>query len=84
VSQCVIVLKDTSLGYIIIYGELVRHGRLVAINVPDGNIVTLLSVATVFIVINYSLSRLAQYLERRLARRPRAAGTSKTRVLSQP
>lgn len=74
ISQCVIVLKDTSLGYIIVYGELVRHARLVAQNVPSGTIVTLLTVAAVYISINYSLSKLAQYLERRLARRPRAAG----------
>lgn len=82
VSQCVIVLKDTSLGYVIIYGELVRHGRQVALNVPDGSIVTLLTVAAVFIAINYSLSRLAQYLERRLARRPRAARPTRSRALS--
>ena len=69
VSQCVIVLKDTSLGYIIVYGELVRHGRQLALSVPDGTIVTLLTVAAIFIVINYSLSRLALYLERKLARR---------------
>jgi glutamate transport system permease protein len=73
VSQCVIVLKDTSLGYIIVYGELVRHGRQLAISVPNGTIVTLMTVAAVFIAINYSLSKLAEYLERRLARRPRAA-----------
>jgi glutamate transport system permease protein len=72
VSQCVIVLKDTSLGYVIVYGELVRHGRQLALSVPNGTIVTLLTVAAIYIVINYSLSRFAQYLERRLARRPRA------------
>jgi glutamate transport system permease protein len=73
VSQCVIVLKDTSLGYIIVYGELVRHARQVALSVPNGTLVTLMTAAAVFISINYALSKLAQYLERRLARRPRAA-----------
>jgi glutamate transport system permease protein len=78
VSQCVIVLKDTSLGYIIVYGELVRHGRQLAISVPNGTIVTLMTVAAVYIAINYSLSKLAEYLERRLARRPRAARRAQT------
>jgi glutamate transport system permease protein len=80
ISQCVIVLKDTSLGYIIVYGELVRHARLVAQNVPNGTIVTLLSVAAVYISINYALSKLAEYLERRLARRPRAAQATPRRA----
>lgn len=69
VSQCVIVLKDTSLGYIILYNEAVRYGRQVAQFVGDGALVTYITVALVFIVINYGLSRLAGYLERRLARR---------------
>jgi glutamate transport system permease protein len=70
VSQCVIVLKDTSLGYLIIYQELIRHARQLALSVPNGTILVYLTTAAVFITLNYSLSKLAQYLERRLARRP--------------
>ncbi len=69
VSQCVIVLKDTSLGYVILYGEAVRYARRVAAFVGDGALLTYITVALVFIVINYGLSKLAAYLERRLARR---------------
>ncbi len=69
VSQCVIVLKDTSLGYVILYGEAVRYARRVAQFVGDGALLTYITVALVFIVINYGLSKLATYLERRLARR---------------
>ncbi len=69
VSQCVIVLKDTSLGYVILYGEAVRYARRVAQFVGDGALLTYITVALVFIVINYGLSKLAAYLERRLARR---------------
>lgn len=69
VSQCVIVLKDTSLGYVIVYGEAVRYARRVAQFVGDGALLTYITVALVFIVINYGLSKLAAYLERRLARR---------------
>jgi glutamate transport system permease protein len=69
ISQCVIILKDTALGFIILYPEAVRNAKQVAQFVTDGSILTYSSVALVFIVINYSLSKLAQYLERRLARR---------------
>jgi glutamate transport system permease protein len=69
VSQCVIILKDTSLGYIILYEEAVRRGRQVAQFVDDGAIITFSLVAIAFIIVNYSLSKLAEFLERRLARR---------------
>ncbi len=67
ISQCVIVFKDTSLGAIVVYDEIVRDGRIVAQSVPNGTILTYVTIAVVFMVINYSLSRLAQYLERRLS-----------------
>jgi glutamate transport system permease protein len=70
VSQCVVVLKDTSLGYVIAYTELVRQGRLIA-QFIDSALVTYLVVAAIFIAMNYSLSKLAQWLERRLAQRNR-------------
>ncbi len=69
ISQCVIVLKDTSLGALIVYEELLRYSRLVAGSVPDSTIVVYSAAALVYILINYSLSKLAEYLERRLARR---------------
>ena len=69
ISQCVIILKDTSLGFIILYEEAVRRGRQVAQFVDDGGIITFSVVAIAFILVNYSLSKLAEFLERRLARR---------------
>jgi len=69
ISQCVIILKDTSLGFIILYPEVVRGAKQVANFVDDGTLLTFGTVAAVFILINYSLSKLAEYLERRLARR---------------
>ncbi len=69
ISQCVIVLKDTSLGALIVYEELLRNSRQVALNVTDGTIVVYAAAALVYILINYSLSKFAEYLERRLARR---------------
>jgi glutamate transport system permease protein len=73
VSQLVVILKDTALGYIITYPELLRAGQNFA--TTNGNLIpTLIVVAAIFIVINYGLSRLARYLEARL----RAARNVKT------
>jgi glutamate transport system permease protein len=67
ISQLVVVLKDTSLGFIISYQELVRTAGF-AIQTLHNPIQTYLVIAIIFIVINYALSRLAIYVERRLSR----------------
>jgi glutamate transport system permease protein len=65
VSQLVVILKDTALGYIITYPELLRAGQNFATR--TGNLIpTLIVIAAMFILINYGLSRLARYLEARL------------------
>jgi glutamate transport system permease protein len=69
ISQCVVILKDTSLGVVIVYAELVRNSRQVALFVDNGTVVVYGTAALVFIVINYTLSKIAEYLERRLSRR---------------
>lgn len=68
VSQCVIVLKDTALGVFIAYSDLVRQVQLIA-EFVDHAIVPLTLAALIFIAINYSLSRFAVWLERRLSQR---------------
>jgi glutamate transport system permease protein len=68
VSQCVVALKDTALGFIISYEELLRQGRLIYTNF--GNIVpTLFVIAAIYIAMCLALSALASYLERRLRQR---------------
>jgi glutamate transport system permease protein len=68
VSQCVVALKDTALGFIISYEELLRQGRLIYTNF--GNIVpTLFVVAAIYIAMCLALSTLASFLERRLRQR---------------
>lgn len=68
ISQCVVILKDTSLGFVIAYDEVIRQGDLVR-QFIDAGLLTYVFLAVIFIVINYSLSKLATWLERRLARR---------------
>lgn len=68
ISQCVIVLKDTALGLIIAYPDLVSEGQLIA-EFLDHSVVPLGTVVLIYIIMNYALSRLAVYVERRFATR---------------
>ena len=62
VSQLIVVLKDTALGYMIIYAELLQRSQNLAANY--GNIiVAFLVAALIFIVINWALAVLAHKLE---------------------
>ena len=64
VSQLVVLLKDSALGFIVAYPELLRSGRRIYTNV--GNVIpTAIVVAAIYIAINLALSTLASYLERR-------------------
>jgi glutamate transport system permease protein len=73
VGQLVVVLKDSALGYVITYEELLNKANQVGTS--QQNIVpAFLVVAVLFIVINYGLTKLAGLLERRLNRRGRTAG----------
>ena len=75
ISQLIVILKDTSLAALIgLYTELLRSGRDI-IGVLKNPLQTLFIVAIIFIALNFALSRLAVYLERRLAR-GRAYGTT--------
>jgi glutamate transport system permease protein len=67
ISQLVVVLKDTSLGFIISYEETLNIGKQI-IGVLDDPIQVYTVIAALFITANYSLSKLAQYLQRRLSR----------------
>jgi glutamate transport system permease protein len=65
VSQLVVVLKDSALGFLILYPELIRSGQTLASS--KGNLIpTFIVIAAIFIAINYLLTLLARYLERRL------------------
>jgi glutamate transport system permease protein len=73
ISQCVVALKDTSLGFAASYTpELVSSGKRIA-QFAGSYLMTFLLIAAIFIVINSLLSALAYWLERRLASRGRGA-----------
>lgn len=69
ISQLVVVLKDTALGFIITYGEVMRTANLLAENRALRNPLQMyIVVGVAFIVVNYLLSKLAVYTQRRIAR----------------
>jgi glutamate transport system permease protein len=72
VSQLVVVLKDTAIGYQITFVEMVRQGTVVGSRY--GNYVpALIVIAVLMITVNITLSALAIRLEARLRRRSRTA-----------
>jgi len=72
ISQLVVIVKDTSLGFIISYEEFVRTANQI-IQVLNNPIQLYAVVAVIFIAINYSLGKLAELVERRLSRAGRTA-----------
>lgn len=73
-SQLVVVLKDTALGYIILYPELLNRVR--QMGGRFGNLTVAFAIgAVLFILLNLLVTTLAGLLESRLQRRRRTAGT---------
>ncbi|MDF8263405.1 amino acid ABC transporter permease [Luteipulveratus flavus] len=70
VSQLVVVLKDTALGYNVLFNELLYAGNNASSNYSN-LVPVILVIAVIYIVINYALTKLAVWIERRLARRGR-------------
>lgn len=73
ISQIVVILKDTSLGFIISYEDTLNIAKQI-IGALGNPIQTYVIIGAMFIGVNYSLSRLAQYVQRRLARGRKTAG----------
>lgn len=77
VAQLVVLLKDSALGYIVSFPELLRGFSLIGTrfnNVIPAAIIC----AVIYIIINLLLSRLAIWLERRNARRGEASAKAAT------
>jgi glutamate transport system permease protein len=67
IGQLVVVLKDTSLGFIISYEEILRVSGQ-TIQVLSNPLQMYAVVGAIYIAMNYTLSKLAVYAQRRLAR----------------
>lgn len=65
VSQLVVIFKDTALGYIISYPDLLRSGQTLASGL--GNLIpALIVMAAMYIAINWTLTSVANRIEARL------------------
>jgi glutamate transport system permease protein len=73
VGQLVVVLKDTALGTIILYPELLTAARTLG-SAYANTVPAYLVVAVIFIVINYALTRVARFVEQWLKTRGHTAG----------
>lgn len=83
VSQLVVVLKDTAIGYQITFVEMVRQGTVVGSSY--GNYVpALIVIAVLMISANFALSVAATQLERRLRRSKRAGISAQTQTTLEP
>lgn len=75
ISQVVTLLKDTSLGFVIAYSELLRTGRNVVEFLGGSySLPVYTAIAVVYIAINMALSSLARWLDRRQGRVARGGG----------
>jgi glutamate transport system permease protein len=69
VTQLVSLLKDSTLGYVVSYPELMKQANDLTVH-THLLIQAYLIIAVVYVVINFALSQLANLIERRLRRRP--------------
>ncbi|HET6731548.1 amino acid ABC transporter permease [Mycobacterium sp.] len=82
ISQLVVVLKDSAIGLIITFLELVRQG--VQLGAAYGNLVpALIVVAILMISVNFALSSFAVWLEGRMRRSRRAPTPLATEAVEQ-
>lgn len=66
ISQLVVILKDTSLGFIITYEDILAIAQQI-IQILRNPVQVYVVIGTIFILINYALSKLAGYAQRRLS-----------------
>jgi glutamate transport system permease protein len=82
ISQLVVVLKDTAIGYVITFLEMVRQG--VQLGASYGNLLpALIVIAILMIGVNFALSWLATWLEGRMRRSRRGPAPLETQAVEQ-
>ncbi len=75
-AQLVILLKDTSLGYVVTYPELLKEAQGMARNFSSSFLQMLITAAVIYLLLAYSLSKLVNVIEQR-TRRKVATGAAK-------
>ena len=67
ISQCVVALKDTSLGYVILAPGVTRVGKAIFLEFSN-HVQTAIVVAALYIVANLAMTWLATWVQRRFVR----------------
>jgi len=65
VAQLVIVVKDTTFGYVVTYGELMQNAKVLIANYRS-LVPVYLVVAVLYCLVNYAISRASQRLGRQV------------------
>jgi glutamate transport system permease protein len=71
-AQLVILLKDTSLGYVITYPELLHSAKIIGNDYGQSFLQALVIAAFIYFVLAYALSKLVVLTERRLRKKTAA------------
>ena len=65
ISQLVVVVKDTTVAYVVSYPDLMQNARVLITNY-DALVSTYLTVALVYILLNYAINKLSGIVARRM------------------
>ncbi|MEW2480644.1 amino acid ABC transporter permease [Mycobacterium sp. NPDC049093] len=82
VSQLVVVLKDTAIGYQITFVEMVRQGTVIG-SAYGNYLPALIVIAILMITVNFALSSFATWLERRMRRSSRGPAPLEPEAVEQ-
>ncbi|OWM02490.1 glutamate ABC transporter permease [Mycolicibacterium peregrinum] len=82
VSQLVVVLKDTAIGYQITFVEMVRQGTVIG-SAYGNYLPALIVIAILMITVNFTLSWFATWLERRMRRSGRGPAPLEPEAVEQ-
>jgi glutamate transport system permease protein len=64
VTQLVVVVKDTTFGYVVTYPEMMQNTKVVVANY-NSLLPVYLVTAVIYILVNYGISRFARWLANR-------------------
>jgi glutamate transport system permease protein len=64
VTQLVVVVKDTTFGYVVTYPEMMQNAKVIVAN-STSMLPVYLVVAVIYILVNYAISRFARWLSSR-------------------
>ena len=65
ISQLVVVVKDTTVAYVVSYPDLMQNARVLITNY-DALVSMYLTVALVYILLNYAINKLSGIVARRM------------------